>query len=379
MISPARELAFRVLLEVESGGFAADSLAVRAIPLNSRDAGLASSITLGTLRFQAQIDFLIAQLAGRSIVKLDPEVRAALRIGAFQLHYLDRIPAHAAVGESVELVKLAKKRSAAGFVNAVLRKITRQAPVWPDRSVALSCPEWMLARWTGFWGEEAAASVARAALATPPRYLRLAEGSPISGGILPTDVPGCFELPAGIETPPGARLQDIGSQSIVPLLELRPEHRFLDVCAAPGNKTAQAKESGAWTIAADISLKRLQTLPETRVVLDARRGLPFTASFDRILVDAPCSGTGTLAHNPEIKWRLSLSAIDRQSERQRQILQQALGVLAPGGLLVYSTCSLEPEENEAVVEAVAPRRVLRTVRRFPGRDSGDGFFAAVLR
>ncbi|MDQ6678995.1 MAG: hypothetical protein M3Z09_17060, partial [Acidobacteriota bacterium] len=150
MISPARELAFRILLEVQRGGFASDLLATGAIALDSRDAGLAASITLGTLRYQAQIDFLIAQLAGRNVAKLDPEVRAALQMGAFQLHYLDRIPAHAAVGESVELVKQAKKRSAAGFVNAILRKVTRQAPVWPDRSVALSCPEWMLARWTAF-------------------------------------------------------------------------------------------------------------------------------------------------------------------------------------------------------------------------------------
>ncbi|MDQ6678300.1 MAG: RsmB/NOP family class I SAM-dependent RNA methyltransferase, partial [Acidobacteriota bacterium] len=294
-------------------------------------------------------------------------------------HYLDRIPAHAAVGEGVELVKQAKKRSAAGFVNAILRKIPRQAPVWPDRSIALSCPEWMLARWTAFWGAGTAESIARAALETPGRYLRFPPGAPIPSGVLPTGISGCFELLAGDQPPPGATLQDIGSQSIVPLLELRPEHRFLDLCAAPGNKTAQALESGAWTVAADSSLKRLLSVQATRVVLDARRPLPFAPAFDRILVDAPCSGTGTLAHNPEIKWRLTPSAIEKQGTQQRRILQQALASLAPGGLLVYSTCSLEPEENEQVIEAVAPHRVVRTVRRLPGQDPGDGFFAAVLR
>jgi 16S rRNA (cytosine967-C5)-methyltransferase len=171
---------------------------------------------------------------------------------------------------------------------------------------------------------------------------------------------------------------DIGAQSIVPLLELRPEHRFLDLCAAPGNKTLQAAECGVKPVACDRSRKRLATIPvERRVQLDAAQALPFRPVFDRVLVDAPCSGTGTMGRNPEIKWRVTPEEIERQAERQVQILRAALEVLAPGGRLVYATCSLEREENEGVVERFS-ERVLEMGYRLPGREAGDGFFHAVL-
>jgi 16S rRNA (cytosine967-C5)-methyltransferase len=176
----------------------------------------------------------------------------------------------------------------------------------------------------------------------------------------------------------GSRIQDIGSQSIVPLLDLSPGQTFLDLCAAPGNKTAQALESGARAVACDIHWSRLAPLKSLGidlVQLDARRPLPFRRQFDRILVDAPCTGTGTLAHNPEIKWRLGVDSIEELQQVQRQILRQAIEALAPGGRLVYSTCSLEQEENEDVVEGLD----VETMRRIPGRDPGDGFFAAVWK
>lgn len=378
MISPSRELAFRILLEVETGAFAADLLAVRSAPLDSRDAGLAATITLGCLRYRSQLDLLIRQLTGKPVKKLDPEVREALRMGIYQVRYLDRVPAHAAVSESVELVKQSGKRSATGLVNAVLRKAGSLQANWPDRQTVLSCPEWLLARWSSAFGVSAAQAIAAAALETPKRYARVPAHIGAPAGAIATEVAGCFELPHGTLLPSGAIWQDIGSQSIVPLLDLDASHRMLDVCAAPGNKTAQARESGAWTVGSDLSSRRLETVPAPNVVLDARVPLPFEAEFDRILVDAPCSGTGTLAHNPEIKWRLTESDIARHAERQRRILTNALAALKPGGLLVYSTCSLEPEENEQVIESVAPRRVVRIVRRIPGCDAGDGFFAAVL-
>ncbi len=374
MISPSRELAFRILLEVETGAFAADLLAVRSAPLDSRDAGLAATIALGSLRYRSQLDVLIRQLTGKPVKKLDPEVREALRMGLYQVRYLDRVPAHAAVSESVELVKKSGKRSAAGLVNAVLRKASALEACWPDRQTVLSCPEWLLARWSKAFGEAAAGAIAAAALETPKRYARIPDGVSVPEGAIETEVPGCFEIAQGAVLPAGAIWQDIGSQSIVPLLGVEASHRVLDVCAAPGNKTAQARESGAWVLACDLSSRRLERVAAPNLVLDARVPLPFPAIFDRILVDAPCSGTGTLAHNPEIKWRLTEADIARHAERQRAILRHALDALKPGGLLVYSTCSMEPEENEHVVEAVAPERVLRTVRRMPGRDSGDGFF-----
>jgi 16S rRNA (cytosine967-C5)-methyltransferase len=178
----------------------------------------------------------------------------------------------------------------------------------------------------------------------------------------------------------GLRIQDIGSQTIVPLLDLQAGQTFLDLTAAPGNKTAQALEAGVRTVACDRYFKRLapmKSLGCDLVVLDGSQPLPFRARFDRILLDAPCSGTGTLARNPEIKWRLRPSDITGLAAKQASLLANALERLAPGGRLVYSTCSLEREENEGVVEqAGAP--VVGLFRRLPGRDAGDGFFAAVI-
>ena len=165
----------------------------------------------------------------------------------------------------------------------------------------------------------------------------------------------------------------------MPLLDLEAGQTFLDLCAAPGNKTAQALECGVRAVACDLHLRRLARMKELGcdfVVLDGTRPLPFAARFDRILVDAPCSGTGTLARNPEIKWRLRPADVADLHASQTALLRNALKLLAPGGRLVYSTCSLEREENEEVVEAVAPGA--RLWRRLPGVHPGDGFFAAVL-
>jgi 16S rRNA (cytosine967-C5)-methyltransferase len=292
---------------------------------------------------------LIEFFSGRKQPKLDDVVRIALRMGIFQLRYLDRIPPHAAVTESVELVKQAHKRSAAGFVNAVLRQVNRKPVAWPDRATELSVPAWMLERWQQQYGEQAAAAIARAAL----------------------------EQPEAVVNPDTGRQQDPGAQSIVPLLEIQPGMTVLDLCAAPGNKTAQILALSARVVAADRYLKRLVEVPAEaqRVVLDAATALPFKVKFDRILVDAPCSGTGTLARNPEIKWRLRQTDLERFAGLQRKILEHALPHLKPGGRLVYATCSLEREENEDIVMGLP---AASTHLRLPGRDPGDGFFATVM-
>ncbi len=375
-VSQGRVAAYNVLTGVERGAFSSDLLARETATLESRDAGLAEEIALGVLRWRGAIDWMIQKLSGRSVQKLDREVLAALRMGVYQLRWLDRIPAHAAINESVELIKKARKRSAAGFANAVLRKVTREPVEWPDEATRLSCPQWLLDRWSRRYGAEAARGIAEAALLRPERFVRVRPGRDVPDGLSATEVPGAYvgqadELPA----------QDISAQTIVPLLELQPGQTFLDVCSAPGNKTAQALETAVHGIACDVSPARLQLVRRVGiplVTLDATQPLPFGRKFDRILVDTPCSGTGTLGRNPDIKWKLQQDDIADLQQRQVAILRNALALLAPGGRLVYSTCSLETEENEAVPEIAGIESVRHTVQRIPGRDRGDGFFAAVI-
>ncbi len=336
-----------MLRKVHGGGYASDLLFERSARLESRDAALASEIVFGVLRFQAQLDFLIARLAPRP---LDAEVLIALRMGVYQLRYLDRIPPHAAVSESVELVKRAHKASAGGLVNAVLRKIGREEVSWPDRATALSTPAWLLERWDRQFGPEVTSKIAAA-----------------------------FLGPAETHIASTGRIQDIGAQSIVPFLDFHPGDTFLDLCAAPGNKTAQAIEQGARAVACDIHLHRLSAMRDLGcplVVLDGTRPLPFRGKFDRILVDVPCSGTGTLGRNPEIKWRLEPRDLIDLHAKQVALVRRALEHLCPGGRLVYSTCSLEPEENEQVIEEIGG--AWQTSRLVPGIDPGDGFFIATL-
>jgi 16S rRNA (cytosine967-C5)-methyltransferase len=346
-ISSARSVAFEILQKVEHGGYASDLLLRHTTELESRDAGLAGEIVFGCLRRQAQLDYLIGQHARG---KLDLEVRIALRMGVYQIRYLDRVPMHAAVNESVELVKRSRKRSAAPLVNAVLRKIDREPAVWPDRATALSKPPWLIEKWDRQFGEETATKIAETFLEPPETYVA-------STG----------------------RIQDIGAQAIVSYLGLEAGDWFLDLCAAPGNKTAQALELGVHAVACDLHLHRLEVLKDLncqRVVLDGTKPLPFEAKFDRILVDAPCSGTGTLGRNPEIAWRLKPLDLLELQAIQTALLRNAVAHLKPGGILVYSTCSLEEEENENVTSRVPGKWSLH--RRIPGRDPGDGFYVAVL-
>ena len=374
-VASARLAAFAALLAVERGAWSAEALAAKSARLEARDAGLASDIVFGVLRRRGELDAVLAPLLNRPLNRLDVTVRIALEMAAYQIRFLDRVPRHAAVNDSVELVRRAGKASATSFVNAVLRGMTRKKS---EVSEAVSTPKWLFDRWVAEYGSEVAGDIASAGLRPPERFIRVPSGPPPEGAE-PTDIPGCYRLESGDPGP--FRFQDIGSQAIVPMLNLQPGNTFLDICAAPGNKTAQALETPGRAIACDLHLSRARMLLPLHIpvaVIDATKPLPFATRFDRILVDAPCSGTGTLARNPEIKWRLKAGDIIDLQRRQIAILRNALDRLQPGGRLVYSTCSLEREENQEVVKAAGVEPI-EIMQRIPGRDPGDGFFAAVLK
>ena len=387
-ISPARQAAFDVLTAASEGGYASDALRERTRALQKRDAGLASQIVFGVLRYQAQLDYLLQLYSDRQPKSLDSAVLLLLRTAIFQLRYLERIPPHAAVHETVELVKR-HKRAAAGLVNAVLRKVSRDPVVWPDKATELSCPGWMLERWTRHFGSEEAVAIAKTALEEPVPYIRVPPGTdpPPDLALERTAVPGAFRLlaPQGETLQRGIWLHDVSSQAILPLLQLQGGHSYLDLCAAPGNKTRQALETDLkLAVACDISPKRIRSIPPICpcVVLDGTKPLPFNCRFDRVFIDAPCSGTGTIGRNPEIKWRVQEQDFCRFGERQVQLVLQGIDALSAGGKLLYATCSLEREENEDVVAEVQRLRpevqIETKLWRIPGRDEGDGFFGALL-
>jgi 16S rRNA (cytosine967-C5)-methyltransferase len=445
--TPARQAAYEILRRVESGrDFAVDLLeSSRMSSLKEADRHLVTEIVMGLLRWRGELDFQIERLSSKPMKYFEPEIATILRMGIYQIHFLGRIPKSAAVNEAVELAKFAHKRSAAGLVNAVLRKCQRperigdsrstQTEVQPDEDwidgACRSLPEWLRERWEGNFGREGMTALAVAGVQVPPTALRVVfedqhdavrrelkeEGIETRLGKF---APSALVVKRGsvrasaVLREGRAVIQDEASQLVASLLAPRAGERVLDLCAAPGIKTGQlamAQGSGL-LLSCDLSARRLRMMPKLlpkslpeglrleRVRLDAARRLPFRCKFDRILVDAPCSGTGTLARNPEIKSRLAPEDLPRLAGLQGEILRKALEALAPQGRLVYVTCSLEPEENEQVIERLlGGRRDFRLLSREelsrefphlktlfddrgflhtrPDQHEMDGFFAAV--
>lgn len=422
--------------------------APRVSTLKEADRRLATEITMGTLRRRGELDYWLEKLSGKQLAYFDAEIATILRLGLYQILFLEKIPKSAVVNESVEMAKAARKRSATGLVNAVLRKAepinklahagARAGKVgsWDAARIAgeVRClPAWLSERWARQFGAEGMKSLAAASLKVPPTTLRIvaaeADRAMIQQQLAEEGLatrPGLYARSALIVESGRAQsssmvwekraiIQDEGSQLVAALVSPRPGGRFLDLCAAPGIKTGALAESlgAGLLVACDLSARRLRTmkglLPNPipadlhlfLVRLDATRELCFGTEFDRILLDAPCSGTGTLARNPEIKWRLQPQDLTRLAELQVKMLQNALGSLARGGRLVYSTCSLEPEENELVVEKVlSSNESFRLVsatdlagefpqlsgffdphgyfRSRPDLHGMDGFFAAII-
>lgn len=430
-VSAARAAAFDILKEVEQRqSFAVDLLHGRTTEaLSLADRALCMQLVMGVLRWQSALD---AEIGGVAPKKLDLEVRLALRMALFQLRFLDRVPQRAAVNESVELVKRARKRSAAPFVNAVLRKLQAQGDHKPTGDLAeqWAHPAWMVARWEVQYGPELAAVICQFDQQIPETALRLppADHEKVAAELLAAGVrlrPGHLmanarRVVSGDVTETAAyrdgrvAIQDEGSQLVAALVG--EGRRILDCCAAPGGKTAAiaGRNPQARITAVELSEQRMRLLrkmvkaPNVEFVQGDMTHLDSKETFDRVLADVPCSGTGTIARNPEIKWRLTPHDLDDLHARQVMILKSALERLEKGGKLIYSTCSLEKEENQEVVEEVlAVRKNIQLLdcvdalgdlrakgelvwsqpdslcagaylRTVPGVHSCDGFFAAVL-
>jgi 16S rRNA (cytosine967-C5)-methyltransferase len=415
-----------------------------AANLKETDRNLAVELVMGVLRWRGELDYQIQRLSGRPLEYFEPEVVEALRLGVYQIRFLSRIPKAAAVNESVELVKAARKRSAAALTNAVLRKCEpadfrlgnpRIAKPHPEylKCALRSMPQWIWERWVKNFGLETATAILLASQAVPFAHLRLTGGDDSAERVQGDLDREQVRTRPGVYTPKALRVesgnvfitepwrqgrvvaQEEASQLVAHLADPQPAQNLLDLCAAPGVKSRQYAErlNGGVLIACDRSLRRIETMesallspwphhaPVQRVVLDASKSLPFRVRFERVAADVPCSGTGTLARNPEIKWRLRPVDLARLAEMQANILRNGLQALAPGGRLVYSTCSLEPEENDRVVSEVVsgiPQCRLMTggelsrefpemaalfentgyFRTLPGIHPVDGFFAAVI-
>jgi len=402
--------------------------------LEPSDQALCHELVLGVLRWQLNLDKVIEHYSKRSIETLDKSVLIALRLGLYQLRFLTRVPASAAVDESVKLVHAARLSSARTFVNAVLRRATREPLYDPAAelsdpidclSVSTSHPRWLIERWIDSFGLEETSSFTRANNETPRTAFRvvrtrasqsevLARLTAVGAALDSSDVAqaawkvsGMSPVLRGLATKGEIYLQDEASQLVAEIVEARDGERVLDLCAAPGGKATMISDhaGNVFVVASDVSPRRLATVARTiavqqlrrisLLVLDAATALPFSSnSFDRVLVDAPCSGTGTLRHNPEIRWRISAADIGRHASQQHQFLLNASNAVKVGGRLIYSTCSVEKEENEGVVEQFLKshknfRQIpLRTgsilatpsgaLRTWPHRDGSDGFFVAVL-
>jgi 16S rRNA (cytosine967-C5)-methyltransferase len=446
VIAPARIAAYRTLQAVAAGRFdLAGALAhARDGLTDERDRALAGEIAVGSLRWQAVADHVITAFAGRPVDKLDLEILTILRLSIFQLLHLDRVPAAAVVDDAVELARTAGKRSAAGFVNALLRRVSRERQRLPlprepadgsnrDEALAylatsLSHPRWLAERWLDRYGYEAAASWARFNNAPAPLTLRV--------NTLRTtrDEAADTLRAAGVETAPTRfashglvvtsgnplltplahaglfLVQDEASQLVGEFVDARAGELVLDLCASPGGKTTQMAASMMDTgriVAADVRGRRIALLDRTvrdsgatsvRIVqADARGALPLAESrFDAILIDAPCSGLGTIRRDPDVRWRRQPSDLPVLAAGQLEMLERAAIAVKPGGRIVYATCSSESDENEAVVDAflashpafgatgepatVAPATVDARgfLRTLPHRDGLEAFFAARL-
>jgi 16S rRNA (cytosine967-C5)-methyltransferase len=400
-VAPARRAAYEVVLRVfEDDAYADRAFAAAAVGLDTRDRALAQRIAYGTVQRVRALDFGIETLGRRPVRKLDPPVRAALRLGAFQLAYLDRVAVHAAVNESVELVRAARLERAVPFTNAVMRRLAaglrELLEGLPDGPLKDSYPDWIFETWRRDWGEEEALALMRAQNEAPETVVRLVRGDPPPGE--PTDVPGAWRVDrVGERAPAEGRIwpQSRGSQLAGLAVRAQPGERVLDLCAAPGGKATMLAGE---VVAVELHEGRARELEENVRRLGARNvrvvnadGLalpPELDGFDRALVDAPCSGLGVLAARPDLRWRAQ-----PLPDLQLALVRAAAERVKPGRTVTFAVCTLNADENEEVVDAAGlavddlgaewpgfrhPKRP-EFLLTSPHRHGTSGFFIARLR
>jgi 16S rRNA (cytosine967-C5)-methyltransferase len=399
VIAPARVAAYRALhaIAAERADLPSALVQSRQSLVDERDRALAAEIVTGTLRWQRSLDYLITHFVARQRRRIDPEVLTILRLSMFQMLHLDRVPAAAVVDDAVKLTRVVRKSSAAGFVNGVLRELLRQRkrlPLPPRpfdvevRSqstdylgITQSHPHWLVSRWLDRYGFEATERWVRFNNETPPLTLsvnRLRGSVEAAIDLLTRDhmkVERTRFAAAGLTVHSGNPLrreqdglffvQDEASQLVPEVLAAHAGERVLDLCASPGGKTviiaADIGDSGV-IVASDVRARRVRLLERTvslsgvrsvRIIQIATTGdLPFSECFDRVLVDAPCSGLGTIRRDPDIRWRRQPRDLAAFAREQTTMILRAGRVLKVGGRLVYATCSSEPDENEHVVDGI---------------------------
>jgi 16S rRNA (cytosine967-C5)-methyltransferase len=438
-VSQARYEALRILVRVEQDRAFADIVLEHALDharLEQRDAALCTELVYGTLRWRRNLDWRLGPHLNRPLDKLDPWVRSLLRLTAYQLFFLDRVPRWAAVDEAVSLAKLkSRKPGPPEFVNAVLRSLTRATgapplPALPNEAIAVrsAFPDWIAARWIARYGPEEAEALMVASNERPPTTIRVntlritrdALATRLRDEELAETRPTAL-APEGLTVERGAigrwsaftegwcTVQDEASMLVARLLDPQPGEVVADACAAPGTKTthmAELMRNRGRIIAMDPQAARLKlvgratsrlgiTIVEAHMGSVSSQAGRWRAKCDRVLVDAPCSNLGVLRRNPDVKWRRAEEDLRRLQEKQKTILGAAASMVKPGGRLVYATCSLEPDESEAVVSSLPgygvqwqpdpPERfpvaldAAGYLRLFPHVHGTDGFTAIRLR
>ena len=430
-VTDARVAAADCLADLREGDLLDVAFERRVQSLDARDRRWVQELVWGMLRRRSMLDAVLDARVKGGTVRLDADVADLLRLGADQLLHMGSVPPYAAIAQTVELVKVRHGQGAGGLANAVLRRIDRErdqlgvpTPADPIDALALEFghPRWLVARWLARWGAADTAKLLGANNTPGPLTIRpynivteQLEATLHAAGIEPTDVPlarGSLALPTGIAmTELGAFkqglffVQDAAATLVTQYASVAPGSIAADLCAAPGGKTLELARTAQLVLASDRGTGRVKRLAENVRRVDAKNVHVFAADVrdgatmpvDAVLIDVPCTGTGTFRRHPDARWRLKISDIAVMAATQRSLARQAAKLVKVGGLLIYSTCSLEPEENDAQIESflseysdwtlepppegAVPAEVLDAgrLRVLPHKHGVDGAFAARLR